>query len=108
MTALIYSGSCKGHHSPRHTYIADRIRFFDRYSNTLLVSLNNRIAIRDTYEARGAVVDHNAATRLGFTAYPGTTTDTIILEPEKRTTNLMKELPPLPGAEAAEKVNSKS
>ena len=29
-----------------HTHMADRIRFFDRYSNTLLVSLNNRIAIR--------------------------------------------------------------
>jgi hypothetical protein len=28
----------------------------DRYSNTLLVSLNNRISIRDTYGSRGGVV----------------------------------------------------
>ena len=37
--------------------MADRVRLFDRYSNTLLVSLNNRISIRDTYGARGGVVD---------------------------------------------------
>ena len=32
------------------------MRLFDRYSNTLLVSLNNRISIRDTY-GRAGVVD---------------------------------------------------
>jgi len=37
--------------------MAERMRLFDRYSNTLLVSLNNHISIRDTYGARGGVVD---------------------------------------------------
>ncbi len=32
--------------------MADCMRLFDRYSNTLLVSLNNRISIRDAYGAR--------------------------------------------------------
>jgi hypothetical protein len=33
------------------------VRLFPRYSNTFLVSLNNRISIRDTYGARGGVID---------------------------------------------------
>jgi len=42
------------------------IDFFDRYSNTLLVSLNNRISIRDTYGSRGGTVDCQGM------AFPGT------------------------------------
>jgi hypothetical protein len=37
--------------------MAERMRLFDRYSNALLASLNNRISIRDTYGTRGGVVD---------------------------------------------------
>ena len=37
--------------------MAERMCLFDWYSNTLLVSLNNRISIRDTYGVRGGVVD---------------------------------------------------
>jgi len=38
------------------TRMADCVLFFfDRYSNTLLVSLNNRISIRNTSSARSAV-----------------------------------------------------
>lgn len=72
------------------------------------MSLNSRIAIRDTYETRGAVVNCHVVTRLRFNARPETTRDTIILEPEKPRTDLMKQLPLLPDGEAKERVNSKS
>ena len=47
------------------------------------MSLNNRIAIRDNYEARGAVVDCQAMEPFKSSVRTGSTTDTIILEPEK-------------------------
>jgi hypothetical protein len=55
---------------------------FDRYSNTLLVSLNNRISIRDTYGARGGAVDCQVATLPGSDRSEATT-DVILMETEK-------------------------
>ena len=47
------------------------------------MSLNNRIAIRDEYEARGLVIDCQAMTTFKSSSHPGSTIDTLILEPEK-------------------------
>ena len=44
------------------------------------MSLNNRILIRDTYEARGGVIDCEVVTIPGDGACSEATTDTIILE----------------------------
>ncbi len=72
------------------TRMADCFPLFDRYSNTLLVSLNNRISIRETYGARCAV-------EVG--AYPSssgrseTTEDFLILESEKHQKQTMKHTP---------------
>ena len=65
--------------------MAKRIRLFDRYSNTLLVSLNNRISIRDTYSARGGVVDCQdaAGPSIGNNSRLEFTTETMIAETEK-------------------------
>ena len=56
--------------------------FFDRYSNTLFVFLNNRISIRDASVACGGVVRSPAGT------YPSTgrseaTTDIVLVDMEK-------------------------
>ena len=64
----MYLGNCKCHHCTaslphpyhNHTHMVERMCLFDRYSNTLLVSLNNRISIRDTYGARGGIVSLQA------------------------------------------------
>jgi hypothetical protein len=48
-----------------HTHMAERMRLFDRYSNTLLVSLNNRISIRDAYSARGGVANQAVPPLMG-------------------------------------------
>ena len=72
------------------------------------MSLNSRIAIRDTYEARAVVIDYHVETRLRFTARPESTRNTIILEPEMPRKDLMKQLPSLPEAEEEEVVNCKS
>ena len=71
------------------------------------MSLNSRIAIRDTYEARAVVIDYHVETRLRFTARPESTRNTIILEPETPRKDLMKQLPSLPEAEEEEVVNCK-
>jgi hypothetical protein len=55
--------------------------FFDRYSNTLLVSLNNRISIRDTYNARGAIEVGACPSSSGRS---DTTGDFLVLESEKQ------------------------
>ena len=72
------------------------------------MSLNSRIAIRDTYEARAVVIDYHVETRLRFTARPESTRNTIILEPEMPRKDLMKQLPSLPEAEEEEVVHCKS
>jgi hypothetical protein len=56
---------------------------FDRYSNTLLVSLNNRISIRDTFGARRGAVDCQVATLPG-SARSEATTDVMLVETEKQ------------------------
>jgi hypothetical protein len=55
---------------------------FDRYSNTLLVSLNNRITIRDTSVACGGVVRSPAVTYPSL-ARSEPTTDIMLMDMEK-------------------------
>ena len=56
------------------------------------MSLNNRILIRDTYEARGGVIDCEVVTVPAAAAAPSeATTDTIILEAVKPQEDLMKQ-----------------
>jgi hypothetical protein len=71
--------------------MAKRMRLFDRYSNTLLVSLNNRISIRDTYGARGGVVDCQdaAGPSIGNNSRLEFTTETMIAETEKPRKDLL-------------------
>jgi hypothetical protein len=61
------------------TRMADCI--LDRYSNTLLVSLNNRISIRDAYSARGAVEVMASPSSSGRSE---TTADFLFSESEKQ------------------------
>jgi hypothetical protein len=90
--------------------MAYRIRLFDRYSNTLLVSLNNRISIRDTYGARGGLVDCQdlAAPSVSNNSRPGSTTETIIVEIEKPQEDLVRQLEPIPEADLEEWVIGES
>jgi hypothetical protein len=85
---------------------------FDSYSNTFLVSLNNRIAIRDKNEARGAVIDRQVMTPFKSSARPsapqGYTTDTLLLEPEKPSSLKGRMDQPVPEAEVVDGVNSES
>jgi len=67
------------------TYIIGKV-----YSNTLLVSLNNRISIRDT---RGAV-DYQVAAFPSSDSGSEATSDVIVMSTEKRQQQFMK--PPLP------------
>ncbi len=67
--------------------MVDCFPHFDRYSNTLLVSLNNRISIRDTYGARGAVEVGSSPSSIGRSE---ATTDSILLESEKQQKQTMK------------------
>jgi hypothetical protein len=73
----------------------------DRYSNTLLVSFNNRISIRDTSEARGVVIDCQVET-IPDRARSEATMDTIILEAVKPQEDPMKQ--PVVQAEVEEGV----
>ena len=70
------------------------------------MSLNNRIAIRDKYEARGPIVDCQAMVHFKGGAHPGSTTDTIILEPENPQEGRLNELVAM--SEVEEMVNSES
>ena len=63
---------------------------FDRYSNTLLLSLNNRIYIRDSYESRGKVFDCQVVT-VPISTRSEAIEDTIILEAEKSQEDFMKQ-----------------
>jgi hypothetical protein len=54
----------------------------DRYSNTLLVFLNNRISIRDASVARGGIVQSPAGTCPG-TGRSEATTDIVLMDMEK-------------------------
>ena len=70
--------------SSSHMYVtrmADCIYFSDRYSNTLLVSLNNRISIRDMCSARGAVEVGVCPSSSGRSE---TTADFLLLESEQQ------------------------
>ena len=84
-----------------HAYPSDRVRLFDRYSNTLLVSLNNRISIRDTYASRGAVVDCQdvAGPSIRNSSRSGSTSETMIADTEKPQEDPMRQLDPIPEAE---------
>ena len=62
--------------------MVDLNTLFDRYSNTLFVSLNNRISIRDTYGARQAV-DCQLTTSHGDSRSEATM-DITLLEVEKQ------------------------
>ena len=88
--------------------MTDRIRSFDRYSNTLLVSLNNRIAIRNTYSARGGLVNCQVMTGPGISAGSGATTETPTSQTENTQENAMKQLDSLSEVEVEEGVNCKS
>lgn len=68
------------------------------YSNTLLVSLNNRISFRDSYEARGGVVDCQVITDSKATK------DTTNPEAETTQEDLIKPL--VAEGEVEERVNS--
>ena len=84
--------------------MTDRIRLFDRYSNTLLVSLNNRISIRDTFGARGGVLDCEdvAGPSISNNSRPVSTAETMIAETEKPQKDFMGQLEPVPEAEIEE------
>ena len=56
------------------------------------MSLNNRIAIRDSYEARGPVVNCQVMKRFESSARQELTTDHIILEPGNLQEHSMNEL----------------
>jgi hypothetical protein len=102
LIAPIYSGSCKSHII--HMWLTSPP--FGRYSNTLLVSLNNRNSIRDTYYTLGAAVDCQVELHPRNSAHPSATTDGIILEPDKPQTDRMDQ--PVAEEEVEERVNSKS
>ncbi|KAH9984750.1 hypothetical protein BJV77DRAFT_1153101 [Russula vinacea] len=69
------------------TYVLGKL-----YSNTLLVSLNNRIWIRDTHESRGKVFDCRVpVARVPGSACSEATGDTIVLEAEKPQEDLRKQ-----------------
>jgi hypothetical protein len=70
------------------------------------VSLNNRIAIRDKYEARGPIVDFQPMVHFQGGAHPRSITDTIILEPENPQEDRLNERDA--EAEVEERVNSES
>ena len=70
------------------------------------MSLNNRIAIRDKYEARGPVVDRQEMAPLESSARTGSTTDIIVLGPEKPQEDRMNQ--PVAEAGVVEGVNSES
>jgi hypothetical protein len=74
-----------------HTHMSERMRLFDRYSNTLLVSLNNRISIRDTCGARGGVVDCQdvAGPSVSINSRSEFTTELMIAETERPQKDLM-------------------
>ena len=110
-TALIYSGRCKCHHRLivssilcTHDWLHSH---FDRYSNTLLVSLNNHIAIRDSDAAHGGFVDCQVMTSLSFRdgAF-SEATKSVTLVPERPPKHLKNQL--VPKAEIEESVNCES
>ena len=70
------------------------------------MSLNNRILICDTYEARGGVIDCEMVTVPAAAARSKATTDTIILEAVKPQEDLMKQ--PTAETEVEERMNSES
>ena len=70
------------------------------------MSLNNRILIRDTYEARGGVIDCEVVTVPAAAARSEATTDTIILDAVKPQEDLMKQS--IAETEVEEIMNSKS
>jgi len=69
--------------------MADRAFAFNRYSNTLLLSLNNRISYRDTYGTPGGVVDLRVVPFPINAASSEATMETIAIEPEKPQEDLM-------------------
>jgi hypothetical protein len=69
--------------------MADCMRLFDRYSNTLLVSLNNRISIRDAYGARGGDVDRQVVTGPSNSAREEAITETNVSETDRLQDDLM-------------------
>jgi hypothetical protein len=77
----------------------------DRYSNTLLVSLNNRISIRDASEARGVVIDCQVEA-IPARACSEVTMNTIILEAVKPREDFMNQA--VVEIEMDERVNSES
>jgi hypothetical protein len=71
----------------------ERMRLFDRYSNTLLVSLNNRISIRDMYGAHGGVVDCQdiVGPSISNSSRSESTAETMIAETEKPQKDIMDQ-----------------
>jgi hypothetical protein len=83
------------------------ISAWDRYSNTLLVSLNNRISIRETSVACGGVV-RSPVGSVPSTARSEATTDVVLLEMEKRHCPNAFKLPPLHVIDPQERVIGES
>ena len=68
--------------------------------------LNDRISNREKYEAHRVVVGDQAAARINGSASPGSTTDTIILGPERPQENRLND--PVAEAGVEERVNGES
>ncbi len=67
--------------------MADCMRLFDRYSNTLLVSLNNRISIRDAYGTRD--IDRQVVMGPSNRAHSEAIMETNVSETDESQNNLM-------------------
>jgi len=81
--------------------------FLDRYSNTLLVSLNNRISIRDAFVARGGVVEFPAGACPSIGRLEATT-DVVLMDAEKEKHENALEVRELGETESRDRVISES
>jgi hypothetical protein len=85
-----YSGSCTcqlaHYRQVRRTHMVDR-PLRDRYSNTLLVSLNNRISIRDGSRAQGGVIRRSRVGSFPSNTAPSEgTAEIMLMDMEKSST----------------------
>jgi len=79
----------------------------DRYSNTLLVFLNNRISIRDASVARGGIVQSPSGT-CPSTGRSEATTDVVLVDVEKEMHENALEVRELGETESRDRVISES
>jgi hypothetical protein len=67
------------------------------------VSLNNRISIRDTYSARGGIINCSVVTAPRGGSASGATTEIMVLETEESQNHLPSITQPVAEAEVEEK-----